>query len=131
MDTLLNMDTVSSDRHLQDLRWLYDYTASHVHSLKSLGIEATSYGALLSPILLSKLPLELRLTHHIRTDMVGHLQPKPSGVWGHAPPENVLIFRCSEMYSGCILVPGDRCPERKIHLQEYMHSHNSSIISIR
>ena len=24
----------------------------------------------------------------IRTDMVGRLRPKPSGVWGHAPPEN-------------------------------------------
>ena len=33
----------------------------HVRSLKSLGIESASYGALLAPILLSKLPPELRL----------------------------------------------------------------------
>ena len=56
MDTLMNMDAVSSDRHLRDLRRLYDKTESHVCSLKSLGIEATSYGALLSPVLLAKLP---------------------------------------------------------------------------
>ena len=61
MHTLLNMDTISSDRNLKDLRQLYDNTDSHVHSLKSLGIEAASYGAFLSLILLAKLPPELKL----------------------------------------------------------------------
>ena len=61
MDTLMNMETISSDRHLKDLRRLYDHTESHVRSLRSLGIEAASYGALLSPVLLSKLPPELWL----------------------------------------------------------------------
>ena len=61
MDTLITMDTIPSDRHLRDLRRLYDHTEAHVRSLKSLGIEATSYGALLSPVLLAKLPPELRL----------------------------------------------------------------------
>ena len=56
MDTLMNMDAIPSDRHLRDLRRLYDSTESHVRSLKSLGIEAASYGALLSPVLLAKLP---------------------------------------------------------------------------
>ena len=31
VDTLLNMDTIPSDRHLRDLRRLYDNTESHVH----------------------------------------------------------------------------------------------------
>jgi hypothetical protein len=61
MDTLMNMNTFSSDRHLRDLRQLYDNTESHVCSLKSLGIEAASYGTLLSPVLLAKLPPDLRL----------------------------------------------------------------------
>ena len=61
MDTLMIMDAISSDRHLRDLRRLYDNTEAHVRSLKSLGIEASSYGALLSPVLLAKLPPELRL----------------------------------------------------------------------
>ena len=61
MDTLMSMDPISSDRHLNDLRRLYDHTESHVRSLRSLGIEAASYGALLSPVLLAKLPPDLRL----------------------------------------------------------------------
>ena len=45
------------------IRWMsfWDTYQSHVRSLKSLGIEASSYGALLSPVLLAKLPPELRL----------------------------------------------------------------------
>ena len=35
MNTPMNMDAVSSDRHIKDLRRLYDKTESHVHSLKS------------------------------------------------------------------------------------------------
>ena len=61
MDTLMNMDAISSDQHVGDLRKLYDNTEAHVRSLKSLGIETASYGALLTPVLLAKLPPELRL----------------------------------------------------------------------
>ena len=61
MDTLMNMDSITSDRQLKELRRLYDHTESHTRSLRSLGIEAASYGALLSPVLLTKLPPELRL----------------------------------------------------------------------
>ena len=61
MDTLMSMDPISSDHHLNDLCRLYDHAESHVRSLRSLGIEAASYGALLSPVLLAKLPPYLRL----------------------------------------------------------------------
>ena len=61
MDVLMSMDAVPSDRHLKDLRRLYDNTESHVRSLKSLGVEAASYGASLSPVVLAKLPPKLRL----------------------------------------------------------------------
>ena len=61
MDTLMSMEPITSDRNLKELRRLYDHTESHVRSLRSLGIEATSYGALLSPVLLAKLPPDLRL----------------------------------------------------------------------
>jgi hypothetical protein len=61
MDNLLNMTTIPSDHNLKELRQLYDHTEAHVRSLKSLGVEAASYGALLSPVLLSKLQPDLRL----------------------------------------------------------------------
>lgn len=61
METLLNTEAVFSDDHLKDLRHLFDTTESHIRSLKSLGIEATSYGPMLSSVLLTKLPPDLRL----------------------------------------------------------------------
>ena len=61
MDLITKMDPISSDRHLKDLCRMYDHTQSHVRSLWSQGIEAASYGALLSPVLLAKLPPALQL----------------------------------------------------------------------
>jgi hypothetical protein len=61
METLLNAEAVTSDNHLKELRHLYDTTESHIRSLKSLGVEAASYGAMLSSVLLAKLPPDLRL----------------------------------------------------------------------
>ena len=61
MDILMNISPISSDRHLKDLRRLYNHTESHVRSLMSLGIEAASYGTLLSPVLLAKLLPDLWL----------------------------------------------------------------------
>ena len=61
METLLTAEPVTSDKSLKELRHLYDKTESHLRSLKSLGVEPTSYGAMLSPVLLTKLPSELRL----------------------------------------------------------------------
>ena len=63
MDALMNLEAVTSDKNLKDLRhiYMYDLTEAHVRSLRSLGIESATYGALLSPVLLSKLPPELRL----------------------------------------------------------------------
>ena len=58
MEILLNVEPVMSQHDLKGLRHLIE---SHVCSLKSLGVSPDSYGALLSSILLSKLPHELRL----------------------------------------------------------------------
>ena len=40
---------------------MYDQAESNIRSLKSLGVELKSYGAMLSSMLLSKLPPELHL----------------------------------------------------------------------
>ena len=61
MESLLNAEAVSSDHHQRDLRHLYDTIESHIQSLKSLGVEATAYGAMLSSVLLTKIPPDLRL----------------------------------------------------------------------
>ena len=65
MEMLFAAGYVASDQNLKDLRLpnrtIYDTTESHLRSLKSLGIDPASYGAMLSPVLLNKLPPELSL----------------------------------------------------------------------
>ena len=61
METLLNEEAVSSDQNLKQLSRLYDNTESHIRSLKSLDVDSTSYGAMLSSVLLNKLPPDIRL----------------------------------------------------------------------
>ena len=54
MELLLKVETVS-DQNLKSLRQLYDTVESQIQSLKALGIDSASYGALLCPVLLHKL----------------------------------------------------------------------------
>ena len=61
MESLLNVNAVTSDHHLRELRRLYDQSEANIRSLKALGVESESYGAMLSSVLLNKLPPELRL----------------------------------------------------------------------
>ncbi len=61
METLLTVEAVTSNQNLKDLRRLYDSPESHMRSLKSLGVASESYGAMLSSMLLTKLPTDLRL----------------------------------------------------------------------
>ena len=51
MDTLLKVEAVSSPNNLKGLRHLYDLVESQVRGLKTLGVESTSYGSLLFPVL--------------------------------------------------------------------------------
>ena len=61
MENLLGIDVITSQHNLKGLRHLYDTVESQVRGLRSLGVPAASYGSLLSSILMSKLPQELRL----------------------------------------------------------------------
>ena len=62
MDDLMSVEAVLSDSHLVELRRLYDKTESSIRSLEALGVRIDSYGALLTPVFVKKLPAELRLT---------------------------------------------------------------------
>ena len=57
----LKADPVVADSNLRALHRLYDTVESQVRGLRSLGVASESYGSLLSSILLTKLPQELRL----------------------------------------------------------------------
>ena len=61
METLLNLESVSSDQNLKGLRRLYNDIEANTRSLKALGVTPEAYGAMLSSVLLGKLPPDLRL----------------------------------------------------------------------
>ena len=61
MDLLLHLEAVASINNLKGIRQFFDAIESNVRGLRALGVEASSYGGLLSSILMSRLPSELRL----------------------------------------------------------------------
>ena len=61
MDTLLNLNTITSHHDHKGLRRLYDTVESHVRGLCSLKVPVDSYGSLLAPLLLNCLPSEIRI----------------------------------------------------------------------
>ena len=61
MEVLMSVENVGSDHNLKGLRRLFDTVESQVRGLRALGITADSYGGLLSSLLITKLPPEMRL----------------------------------------------------------------------
>ena len=62
MDSLIKLELVASHHYTIELRRLYDKTESSIRSSTALGVTVDSYGALLTPVFMAKLPSELRLT---------------------------------------------------------------------
>eukprot|EP00794_Sanderia_malayensis_P016989 gene16989-18701_t len=62
MEALLKMNHVPSMKDAKSLRKLYDEIEIHVRSLKSLGVHSEQYGTLLIPIVMNKMPEEIRLS---------------------------------------------------------------------
>ena len=61
MEALVKLPYVRDVNNVKDLRKIYDKVESSIRNLKSLGINPDSYGSLLSPLLVEKLPEELRM----------------------------------------------------------------------
>ena len=61
MDDLLKLHDLGSNCQVKDLRAVLDQLTIHVRGLESLGISAQHYGSLLTPIVMSKLPPDVRL----------------------------------------------------------------------
>ncbi len=61
MEILLNLAAIPGEHDLRGLRRLYNEVEANIRSLKALGVEQSSYGAMLTSVLLPKLPSEMRL----------------------------------------------------------------------
>ena len=60
MDELLKIPGCTSDKASQ-LRFVYDKISVNVRGLESLGVSSSQYGSLLIPVIMSKLPHEVRI----------------------------------------------------------------------
>ena len=60
MTELLKLKSVDSVENLQGLRQFYDALESYIRSL-SMKVDSRSYGALLTPIVMEKLPQQVQL----------------------------------------------------------------------
>ena len=61
MDELLKIQGCNDSDRFTSLRYVYDKITVHVRGLASLGVDSDQYGSLLIPIVMAKLPSELRL----------------------------------------------------------------------
>ncbi|KAK2546895.1 hypothetical protein P5673_033374 [Acropora cervicornis] len=61
MEGLVKVAAVTVDNDLKRQRLLYDRVEAHVRALQALGIHCESYGKLLVPLLMEKLPPNMRL----------------------------------------------------------------------
>ena len=61
MDALLKLPSVNSVHETKKLRELYDKIEINIRGLNTLGVESQSFGNLLVPIIMEKIPSELRL----------------------------------------------------------------------
>jgi hypothetical protein len=61
MDALLKLEGTTCNSDVNKIRRVYDSIEVHVRGLKTLGVESEQYGTLLVPIILSKVPEDLRL----------------------------------------------------------------------
>ena len=60
MDEILKIQACNGER-LSSLRYVYDKISVHVRGLASIGVSSEQYGSLLIPIIMSKLPNDIRL----------------------------------------------------------------------
>ena len=61
MNKILQVEKVSSSKNVKELRQLYDKIECHVRSLKTVGIDSEHYGPLLIPIILERMPSDIKL----------------------------------------------------------------------
>ncbi len=61
VDALLKLESVSNIHEISKVRNLYDTIETHIRSLANLEIPSESYGTILIPMILAKLPQEMQL----------------------------------------------------------------------
>ena len=61
MSKLLKLEKIKSGRNIKELRTLLDQIESHLRSLATVGVQSEHYGPLLIPIVIERLPDDIKL----------------------------------------------------------------------
>jgi hypothetical protein len=61
MDSLLKITSLNVSKDVIKLRQMYDKVETHVRGLQALEVPTESYGSLLVPILMAKIPEDIRI----------------------------------------------------------------------
>ena len=61
MDAMLKLNSVSTMADIKKIRQIYDQVEIHVRGLQAQGVDSAQYGKLLIPIMMAKIPEDLRL----------------------------------------------------------------------
>ncbi|XP_066926364.1 uncharacterized protein [Clytia hemisphaerica] len=61
MNKLLNLETTSNFIDIKELRMLYNNIEIQIRNLRGIGLEEKRYGPMLAPVIMSKLPQEIKL----------------------------------------------------------------------
>ena len=96
MDSLLKLPEATSMGEVKKLRNIYDKLESHVRSLQIVGVSPDSYGSFLAPVVMSKIPQELRIIIS---------RGLPSGGWKLEPLLKILNTEL-QLREKCGLVSG-------------------------
>ena len=72
MDELMKIPTCNSTDKPSQLRHIYDKISVHTRGLASLGVDSKQYGSLLIPVIMAKLPQEVRIRTHNQERNLGH-----------------------------------------------------------
>ena len=66
MDLLINLPAVLNGKDLKAMRQLSDDIEAHMRALESLGCKPEQYAELFLPLLLNKIPKEIRLVYAVK-----------------------------------------------------------------
>lgn len=61
MDAMLKLNSVSTMADIKKIRQIYDQVEIHVRGLQAQGVDSAQYGTLLIPIMMAKIPEDVRL----------------------------------------------------------------------
>ena len=61
MDELMKIPACNSTDKPSQLRYIYDKISVHTRGLASLGVDSKQYGTLLIPVIMARLPQEVRI----------------------------------------------------------------------